>query len=397
MITKTIILVQLVITFPLFSQNEIAKDIELYRTTITKNHKNPFKHLSKSRFDIQIDSLVSKIPILTRPQATVELLKINAQISDEHTMVLPSTNFKLPVKFKIFDDGVLIVSADSTHQKLLLHKIIAINNNPIIKVLDSLKTLVKLDNPSFTLFLQEYYLNNTLILNGLGILNNYDEVNLSLVSPDNKEMKRVLNLIKEESDVVFKNADTTLLANSKTDNYWYDFNKDKNILYFNYQRCAESQDKPFSDFNSNLFKIVERQKPSKLILDLRFNSGGNSSVLKPFIESIQESYLNSNNRFYILIGKKVMSSSLMNAVELKRKTNATFVGQSTGGNINHFGEIRYVLLTHLNSRITYSTKYWENWKDHNGALHPDILTPSLVLDYVNGIDRAMKTIYEIRD
>jgi len=394
-----ILLILIAINLPLFAQKAIASDIELYRKTISEKHKNPFLYISKNKFDKQIDRLVSNSPKLNKAQVVVNLLKINAQISDEHTMVLPNASFKFPLKLKVFDDAVLIVSSDSIHKKLLLHKIVAINDKPIQQVLDSLKILVKKDNLSYTTFFQEYYINNTLILNGLGILEDYNEVSLKLMSQKGKEIKTNLPFVTNETNIDFENpyTYTKILAYKSRSNYWYAFDENNNVLYFNYQRCAENPDKPFSDFNKDLFSTIDNLKPTKFILDLRFNSGGNSSVLKPFIASIQQSYLNKNGRFYVLIGKKVMSSSLMNAIEIKKKTNAIFIGQPTGGNINHFGEITDFQLPHLNARVTYSTKYWENWKNHKGALKPDILASNTTSDFVNGIDRSIKTVYELRD
>jgi len=69
----------------------------------------------------------------------------------------------------------------------------------------------------------------------------------------------------------------------------------------------------------------------------------------------------------VLIGPGVFSSALMNAVDLKRNTSALFVGRMTGGNINHYGELRSMFLPYTRIRVTCSTKWWENWKGKLGA------------------------------
>lgn len=83
---------------------------------------------------------------------------------------------------------------------------------------------------------------------------------------------------------------------------------------------------------------------------------------------------------------------MMNAIELKQTTNATFVGEPTGGNINHFGEIKSFTLPNTKTRVSYSTKYWENWKDHSGALKPDIAAGNSIFDFMKSIDPAMEII-----
>ncbi|WAC40145.1 S41 family peptidase [Pedobacter sp. SL55] len=106
------------------------------------------------------------------------------------------------------------------------------------------------------------------------------------------------------------------------------------------------------------------------MVDLRENNGGNSGVLRPFIDSIKNSYLNKNGKLFVLIGKKTFSYALMNAVTLKRNTSAILVGEPTSGNINHFGEVRGFSLPRTGIVIGYSTKYWENWKGKIGPLIP---------------------------
>ena len=132
-------------------------------------------------------------------------------------------------------------------------------------------------------------------------------------------------------------------------------------------------------------------KPEKLILDFRFNGGGNSRILKPFIEKIQKTYLNDSGRFFILIGRKVISSALMNVIDLKKTTHAFFIGEATGGNINHFGELKSFELPNSKIMVTYSTKFWENWTGHDGSFHPDFETGNKLSDFINSYDKALET------
>lgn len=83
-----------------------------------------------------------------------------------------------------------------------------------------------------------------------------------------------------------------LLRNSKHDNYWRKLIDSGKILYFHYQDCSEQNDKPFETFNNELWEFIKAEKPQKIIVDLRNNSGGNSAILRPFLNKLNESYLN---------------------------------------------------------------------------------------------------------
>ncbi|WP_262493747.1 S41 family peptidase [Niastella koreensis] len=65
---------------------------------------------------------------------------------------------------------------------------------------------------------------------------------------------------------------------------------------------------------------------------------------------------NSKGKLIVLIGKLTFSSAIMNAIELKRGTNAILVGEPTSGSVNHYGEVRAFRLPHTKIIIGYSTR-----------------------------------------
>jgi len=379
-----------------FSQDKVFSDIELYRKTISNKHKNPFTKISKEFFNQQLDTLLSEATTLNKEQVIVRLLKVNALIGDEHTIMFPNAEFYLPFQFKLFDEEIAITVTDSLHTKYLLYKVQSIDKTPIAEITSLLKTIIKQDNLSYSKYFEAFYFNNTSILQGLGIIKNIQEVKFRLLSPQGDTVITTVSGIKKEVITNWKYAEPykQILAYSNLSNYWFQYNEDNKMLYFNYRSCAESENESFAAFNKRLFELINEKRPGKLILDLRLNGGGNSAILNPFITAIKKSFLNNKNSFFVLIGQKVMSSSLMNAIELKRTTNATFVGEPTGGNINHFGEIKSFELPNLNMRVTYSTKYWENWKNMEGSLTPDISISNSFYDFLKANDKAIEKILE---
>jgi hypothetical protein len=95
---------------------------------------------------------------------------------------------------------------------------------------------------------------------------------------------------------------------------------------------------------------------------------------------------------FVLIGKQTFSSAIMNAVDLKRNTQATLVGEPTSGSINHYGEVRGFHLPHSRIIIGYSTRYWENWPGHDGPLLPDVVIGYSKKNSMRGIDEALRYI-----
>ena len=84
----------------------------------------------------------------------------------------------------------------------------------------------------------------------------------------------------------------------------------------------------------------------------------------------------------------------MNALELDQQTNATLVGEPTGGKPNHFGEVRSFTLPNSGILIQHSTKFWKRIDGDPPSTMPDIAVPVLASDYFAGIDRALDIILE---
>lgn len=376
------------------SHTGLAADAELYRETISSKHKNPFTKIRQEDFEAQINALIERVPAIDEDQFIVELLKINASIGDEHTILFPDFKFELPFKFENFDEGMAIIAADSLNSQYLLHRVVSINRKSMSEITTGYTTLIKQDNPSYFKFFMTYYFVYPQILKGLGLIRDVSVIEFQLLSPSGDTVTATIDSHRTTEKTKWHYAPQyhNLLAYAQNSNYWYRFDEKNSILYFNYQHCSETDGEPFKAFNKKLFQTIAALKPAKLILDLRFNGGGNSAILEPFIKSIKTSELNSKDHFFVLIGRQVMSSSMMNAIELKQTTNATFVGEPTGGNINHFGEIKSFTLPNTNTRITYSTKYWENWKDHSGALQPDIEVSNSIFDFMKSIDPVLEII-----
>ena len=115
--------------------------------------------------------------------------------------------------------------------------------------------------------------------------------------------------------------------------------------------------------------------------------------MDPLIDSLQNGYLSREHKLYVLIGKQTFSSALLNAMSLKKQCQAILVGEATAGSVNHYGEVRTFELPCSQAIVTYSTKYFETWKGHDGALIPDKSIPASVEDFKRGRDSVLEYIY----
>lgn len=376
-------------THKIYAQNltekQFVEDLEFLKTELPQRHKNLFAKISEKEFNLKILEIESKSKNLNEETFEIELYKLIKEIGDEHTRIEPKYPTIFPIHFDFFKEGIFVTETDSINSILLFKKLNGIEKISVKNVIKKYKTIIKDDNKSYFVNYFLNFVNNPKILKGLNITQSDSSAKFVL---DKQEI-----ILSAENKRTSSNTLNSHLLRFKTkDNYWYEFLENNKILYFNYQDCSEQNGKLFETFNKELFNIIETQKPEKLIIDLRNNSGGNSAILKPFLEKLRTSYINKKGSLYVLIGKKTFSSSLMNAIDLKRNYNSILIGESTSGNVNHYGETRGFYLPNSKIIVGYSTKFWENWKGYFGPLIPDIPIKYSIENYKNNIDEAIEYV-----
>ena len=376
-------------THKIYAQNltekQFVEDLEFLKTELPQRHKNLFAKISEKEFNLKILEIESKSKNLNEETFEIELYKLIKEIGDEHTRIEPKYPTIFPIHFDFFKEGIFVTETDSINSSLLFKKLNGIEKISVKNVIKKYKTIIKDDNKSYFVNYFLNFVNNPKILKGLNITQSDSSAKFVLD-------KQKIILSAENKRTSSNTLNSHLLRFKTKDNYWYEFLENNKILYFNYQDCSEQNGKLFETFNKELFNIIETQKPEKLIIDLRNNSGGNSAILKPFLEKLRTSYINKKGSLYVLIGKKTFSSSLMNAIDLKRNYNSILIGESTSGNVNHYGETRGFYLPNSKIIVGYSTKFWENWKGYFGPLIPDIPIKYSIENYKNNIDEAIEYV-----
>jgi len=129
-----------------------------------------------------------------------------------------------------------------------------------------------------------------------------------------------------------------------------------------------------------------------VVLDLRYNGGGSSSVLNPFFDAIRaRPALNARGHLYTLIGRGTFSSAMMNAIHMKTDTNSILLGEPTGGRPNGYGEVRSFTLPNSGLTIQYSTRFFRNWNEGDPeSFPPDVEVIITMDDLLAGRDTVLE-------
>ena len=368
-------------------------ELELLKNTIEQKHINPFDQCNPTTWENAWKNLFENIALLHRDEIVAACISIVSELQDEHTMVFPMDKFTLPFRLKWTNEGAIIFVTDSSHQNLLNTTLLEINGVDIFHAKHLIGSQLKQDNLWYVEDMSNYFFVSPTLLKAKKILNpnasNFIKVKDALGKIREEQIQLLPTNVRHQW--IYAEWTKSLPSFQKTGNYWFHFDEQNKALYLNYEKCKEDENYPFKNFLKDVWSSVKLNHPKKIIIDLRSNPGGNSAILQPLIKKIASSPYNEKGKLFVLIGTKVISSSLINAVQFKQKTKAIFIGQPTSGNLIHFGEIKSFELPLLQCRVIYSTNKFDLMNGTKGSLHPDIEITYTIADYRSGKDPA----YEI--
>lgn len=383
-------------------------DLNFLKTELKKKHTNLFFKLTEKEFDAGIKKIISKLDSDSDFETTIKLSQLLAKIGDSHTTINNSKFSKtkkiIPIGFSWFGDDIYVLTTSKDNSEILNKKVVSINEYHIKTVIDSLKTTFSNDNNATIKKQAIRFLNKKKYLDYFGFSKPSDSVyRIGFENNSNQLLFKNVNTEKYSK----KNKITTEIDGLKP--YYMEgkgniykekyYEKDK-IYYIQYNKCIskesvlatgnklEAEKYPsYNKFEKKILNTIKTKKIDKLIFDMRFNTGGNSSIIMNFIGQLRANKkLNQKEKLFVVVGEKTYSSAILNTLAFKDFTNATIIGEETSGMPNHYGNIKSFYLPYSNIKLSYSTKYHNLYKGTDNTIKPDIEIVRTFTDYKNGID-----------
>lgn len=389
-----ILVVCLVSTQLLASSSDAAwkSDIEYLTQELPRLHKNAFFQVSKESFESSSSALVRALPTLSDPEVVVRVYQLVAMIGDGHTRAdgWPFTFY--PLSYYWFEDGLYVTRVAADHGDLLGRRLVAIDGHPIEEVTAAVSTVLAHENDSLMRSNVPSYLAAAEVLLGLGITSRDREATFTFELADGVRIERAL-----PAGVTATSWREPPVATSQRDpklNYWAEYWGASQAIFLKYNRCQNDPAKPFLTFLNEFMASLGDRPIQKVIIDLRDNGGGDSSVFQPALSVIQSNpEINRADRLFVLIGRRTFSSAVINAMQLDQQTNAILVGEPTGGKPNHYGEVRTFTLPWSRLTISYSTKYFVYVSDSDPAsLEPNVTMRPSAAAFFAGRDNVFDAL-----
>jgi hypothetical protein len=377
-----------------------AADLDYLAKELPARHKNLYFKISAEKFQAEVAALKARIPKLTRAEFLTDLARLVASIGDSHTAftVIPQKAF--PLKLYWFKEGICVTDTASEFAELLHGRLESVDGHPVDDVVRAFAGIVPHDNDSQIEDFVPRFLASSEHLLGLRLIAKPDEATFIVRTPSGRPASARMTSIPLSAIRTITWAapavdPSRLPLYRRTAGSAYEsvYLGDSRTLYFAYNSCRNLPDRPFAAFAAGLWETMRTKPVERLVIDLRNNGGGDSSILDPFIGRLAAArQINRKGRLFVVLGRRTFSSAILNAIDLKKKTEAVFYGEPTGGKPNHYGEIRTLTLPHLGLKVSYSTKYFQFVEGDEPSLIPDVLVELALDDYLALRDPVLEAI-----
>lgn len=170
--------------------------------------------------------------------------------------------------------------------------------------------------------------------------------------------------------------------------YWQQHLPGSAALYIQYNRCANDPALAFVDFAAQVARDIDTLQPRRVIVDLRFNGGGDTRVIKPLLK-VLAARSSRIGRPVVLIGEYTFSSGVRAARDLRSRTGALLVGSATGGLNGGYGEAPATRLPNSGLGVQWSLKKYS--LGPGKPVMPDVEVAVSAADLLSGRDAVLET------
>ena len=386
------------------------EDLRFLAEELPRRHANVYHAVSRRALLRAIDSLAARVGKLTDRDIVVGLVRIAASVGDAHTYVeVPDSGalgfHGLPVRLVRLEDGVTIEETDSAHRELIGASIVSIGRLSAADALRRIEPYVNRDNPMTVRLIAPWRLRMVEFLAAVGATTRPDRVTLEVATANGETRTVTLEAASPGSQVewVGPSAPTDPLdelgLRASNAPYWMAHLPARHLLYVRFDSVRDGDDLTLAAFADTVAAALRSRRPSRLVVDLRRNLGGNFRLAMPLLKTlIRWEGADAADRLFVLTGPATLSAAVVFAVELERFTGAVFAGEPSGGRPNQFGENVFFVLPHSGLRVSYASAWFQTAGPFVEApwIAPDVTVAPTLDDFRARRDPVLRAVADYR-
>ena len=278
---------------PVLSKAQWRDDLRYFARELPKRHKNLYHSTTKEQFERAVAELDAAIPSLQDHQIFLKLKQIAASVGDGHTgMPAPAYFKRYPINVYWFpphdaktaswgprDRELRVIAAAKEYQRALGARIVKIGDVDIAEVATRVATTFPSkdhENEWFVLNTGPAFIVRPEILHALGIVSELSKATFTLQDDDGHVSTLDIEAAAVPAPVngivtlgLVPVVDPPLSRQKPGEPFWFSYLQDSQTMYANFRRYPSLKQNAQA-----LFAAVDRNRPARLVIDLRQNGGG---------------------------------------------------------------------------------------------------------------------------
>ena len=338
------------------------QDLEQFSRLLAMDRS--FSSAARAEADRRIAELKSEHVLLDKERFRVALMRITALADNGHTGLYSSKGGQniMPLRVALFADGLYVLRAKSAYADLLGARVESIEGKPVQDVIALLEQLHG-GTEGWRRNNAVVYVQSPAILYGAAIGSRPDQSNWTFRLPGGSEVTRTLpgenadesepraqmtrwlspqKMKSESSDwraLISDDADLPLSLrdfNTRLRRAWIDHGC---TLFIQLKAIADADDQPIGDFLSATTNEMRAHPPCNIVLDMRFNSGGDYTKIASFASHLPD-FVPPRGRIYLLTGAQTFSAAITATAFVKQAAGprAIILGEPVGDRLAFYGE-----------------------------------------------------------
>jgi hypothetical protein len=400
------------------------QDLEQFRRLVAldRSYSDP----ARAEANAAIDRLGKSAKVLGWGPLRTALMHVAALADNGHTAVFSGDNRRpnaVPLRVSAFADGLYVLRAKAPFADLLGARVEAIDGKPTEEVLTKLDAL-RGGLPAWRRTNSEIWVQSPEMLNGVGIAPLPDTTVWTLRLMDGSLVTRTLKGEPLDKNESFEEATRWLSPEpvDKEPKTWRalaaplplalrDFNKTFRragigkscVLFLQMKAIVDGPDEKIGDWLRATTDAMAAHKPCAVILDQRYNTGGNYMNTWAFTHTLPD-LMQPGARVFVLTGPQTFSATITTTAFIKETLGdrAVIVGEPVGDRLKFLSEGNSGCLPNSGICFRYSTGmhdysapctdwhvcFWLNWfyPVRVKTLAPDVTVHVSFADYLAGRD-----------
>jgi len=350
-------------TYPLTRDRVVgwSRDLDAIRTRVLTFDRS-FDEGERAEVINAIAQLRSELPRLSDDAVRVRIARITTLANNAHTRLYFLRNRtevrRMPIRVWWFGSQLRVVRAAPAYSQYLGCRIDRVGKFPVMMAKMRVDDLFA-GSPSWRTYMSAYSLTSPEVLHGVGIIPSSDNVTYRFGGcasgsgtkalaplPLTKSTKpleswwdlapRYAGAPDDWKQVLRTSKRTPLYLRHPDRNYWFESIAPDGTFYIQYNRAADAPDESLADFSERAGKAITFARPRALVVDLRFNTGGNGSLTPKLVDAVKRAP--GTVPVYVITGRATFSAGIVAAALLRQARPVKIVGEPVGDSLEFWAE-----------------------------------------------------------